>query len=80
MSRFHRQLNFESPEDVAPHPSHISPPSRRVSEAWITGARWAVDRLEADRADADTVGREIAAIEAQANTRRSQKPKRPRRR
>jgi hypothetical protein len=75
-----KRLHFENPEDVAPHPSHISPPSRRVSEAWITGARWAVDRLEADRADADTVGREINAIEEQAQVQKSQKPKRPTRR
>ena len=76
-----KRLHFENPEDVTPHPSHIPKPSRRVTEAWLAGARWALGRLGADRESAETVMREINAIEEQAQAhQKSQKPKRPTRR
>jgi len=75
-----RRLHFENLETVTPHPSHIPKPSRRVTEAWLAGARWALGRLGADRESAETVIREINAIEEQAQVQKSQKPKRPTRR
>jgi hypothetical protein len=72
-----RRLHFENPEEVAPHPSHIPKPNPRITQAWLAGARWALGRLGADRESAETVMREINAIEEQAEVQRSQRPKRP---
>jgi hypothetical protein len=54
----------------------LSPFDSRITAAWAAGARWVLERIQADRAEPSTVEGEVEAIAEQATKRQSERPKR----
>ena len=54
----------------------LSPFDSRITAAWAAGARWVLERIQADRAELSTVACEVEAIATQASKRQSERPKR----
>ena len=48
----------------------------RLSDSWAAGARWVLERIQADRADPATVAGEVEAIVDQSRRRQSERPTR----
>ena len=62
--------------DLMPEHKAMSPFDARISDAWAAGARWVLERIQADRVDPSTVSGEVEAIVDQARKRQKQRPRR----
>ena len=62
--------------DLMPEHKSMAPFDARISDAWAAGARWVLERIQADRADPSTVSGEVEAIVDQARKRQKQRPRR----
>jgi|APSaa5957512535_1039671.scaffolds.fasta_scaffold14312_7 hypothetical protein len=56
--------------------ARLAPFDSRITDAWAAGARWVLERIQADRVEPSTVEGEVEAIAEQATKRQSERPKR----
>jgi hypothetical protein len=71
-----RVLRATRGEEVAVSGTGLSYFDSRITAAWAAGARWVLERIQADRAEPSIVAGEVEAIAEQASKRQSERPKR----